>query len=147
MDDATLHRIEAVDLARGVLRLLDTLGCAGLTEFSLANGRRADVIGLDERGQVSIVEIKSSWTDFITDSKWPEYREYCDAFYFAVAESFPRERLPEDVGLIVADRFDGAVLRPPPLHPMAPSRRRALTLRLARVAMGRWSLGAEVSGP
>jgi hypothetical protein len=133
-----VQRIEAVDIARGVLRLFDELGYAGITEFPLANGRRADVIGLDDRGQVMIVEIKSSWTDYITDGKWPEYREYCDTFHFAVAESFPRERLPGDVGLIVADRFGGAVLRPSAVVALAPSRRRALTLRLARFALMRW---------
>jgi hypothetical protein len=133
-----VQRIEAIDIARGVLRLFDELGYAGITEFPLANGRRADVVGLDDRGQVAIVEIKSSWTDYITDSKWTEYREYCDTFYFAVAESFPRERLPEDVGMIVADRFGGAVLRPSGVIALAPSRRRALTLRLARFALARW---------
>ena len=139
MDQATLPRADAAtDIARGVLRLFDELGYAGITEFSLANGRRADVIGLDDRSQVAIVEIKSCWTDFATDSKWWEYRDYCDAFYFAVAESFPRERLPEDVGLIVADRYGGAVLRPAPVNPLASARRRALVLRLARVALTRW---------
>jgi hypothetical protein len=141
MGEATLQRIEAVDIARGVLRLFDELGLAGITEFSLANGRRADVIGVDDKGQVTIVEIKSYWTDYMTDGKWPEYREFCDAFYFAVAESFPRDRLPDDVGLIVADRFGGAVLRPSSLVALPPSRRRALTLRLARVALLRWRSG------
>src|SRR5262249_99810 len=105
--------------------------------FSLANGRRADVIAVDDKGQVTIVEIKSCWQDYAVDAKWPEYREFCDAFYFAVADAFPRERLPADVGLIVADRFGGAVLRPAPVAALAPARRRALVLRLARVAMAR----------
>lgn len=130
----------ATDIARGVLRLFDELGYAGITEFSLANGRRADVIGLDERSRLAIVEIKSCWADFATDGKWWEYRDYCDAFYFAVAESFPRERLPDDVGLIVADRYGGAVLRPAPVSALAAARRRALVLRLARVALVRWRM-------
>lgn len=141
MEPAVIQRIDAAtDIARGVLRLFDELGYAGITEFSLASGRRADVIGLDDRSQVAIVEIKSCWTDFITDAKWWDYREYCDAFYFAVADSFPREKLPEDVGLIVADRYGGAVLRPSPVTPLASARRRALVLRLARVALTRWRL-------
>ena len=147
MDPATVQtqvqRIEAADIARGVLRLLDELGSAGITEFSLANGRRADVIALDDKGQVTIVEIKSSWVDYATDGKWPEYREFCDAFYFAVAESFPHERIPQEAGLIIADRFGGAVLRPSPLIALPAARRRALTLRLARVAMVRWRAAGE----
>jgi hypothetical protein len=147
MDQATLLRTGAAsDIARGVLRLFDELGYAGITEFSLANGRRADVIGLDDRSQVAIVEIKSCWTDFATDSKWWEYRDYCDAFYFAVADSFPREKLPEDVGLIVADRYGGAVLRPAPVSALASARRRALVLRLARVALTRWRLNEPEQG-
>ena len=138
--------VAAPELARGVLRLLDGLGYYGITEFSLSNGRRADVIALDDRGQVAIVEIKSCWQDYASDGKWPEYRAFCDRFYFAVGASFPRERLPEDAGLIVADRFGGAVLRPSAVLALPAARRRALTLRLARVALTRWRLGTEAAG-
>ena len=133
----------APELARGVLRLLDGLGYNGITEFSLTNGRRADVIGVDDKGGIAIVEIKSCWQDYQSDGKWREYREFCDSFYFAVADCFPRERLPEEVGLIVADRFGGAVLRPSAVMALAPARRRAVVLRLARVAMARLHPGGE----
>src|SRR5690242_13942845 len=124
-------------LARGVGRALAQRGYASLTEVSLANGRRADVMGLGRAGELVIVEVKSSLQDFRSDAKWPEYREFCDRFYFAVAEDFPRDAIPEDCGLIVADGFGGAVLREAPLLTMAAARRKAVTLRFALVSSER----------
>ena len=118
-------------LARGVGRALAQRGYATLTEVSLANGRRADVMGLGRAGELVIVEVKSSLQDFRSDAKWPEYREFCDRFYFAVAEDFPRDAIPGDCGLIVADGFGGAVLRESPLLALAAARRKAVTLRFA----------------
>jgi hypothetical protein len=118
-------------LARGIGRALAQRGYASLTEVSLANGRRADVMGLGRGGELVIVEVKSSLQDFRSDVKWPEYREFCDRFYFAVPENFPREAIPEDCGLIVADGFGGAVLREAPVLALPAARRKAVTLRFA----------------
>ena len=127
----------AAELARGVARMLAERGISTLTEMSLRSGRRVDVMGLGRDGRVTVVEIKSSIADFRADRKWPEYLDYCDFFYFAVPEDFPTEILPAEPGLIVADRFDGVVLRPAPEQPMHASRRRNVTLRFARAAADR----------
>ena len=124
-------------LARGITRLFEDLGCAAIAEFSLANGRRVDVIALDGQGLTSIVEIKSSVQDFRSDGKWQEYLEFCDRFYFAVAPEFPQALLPAEVGLIVADDWHGTVLRESPAFAMNASRRRAQTLRIALTAAQR----------
>ena len=121
-------------LARGVTRLLADHGLSSLLEVPLANGRRADIMGLTASGEIWIVETKSCLEDFAVDSKWPEYREYCDRFYFAVTEDFPRELIPENVGLIVADGFGGAILRECAAQPLAGARRKAVTLVFARLA-------------
>jgi len=113
---------------------LTALGYAPLAEVTLPNGRRADLMALGRKGEFFIVEVKSSLEDFRTDQKWGEYLPYCDAFAFAVAPEFPREVLPEEPGLIVADGFGGAVLREPPMAPLAGSRRKALTIAFARLA-------------
>jgi hypothetical protein len=135
LDAATLAEIRTAErLCRGVCRLFEDLGYAALPEFSLANGRRVDVIALDGAGGTSIVEIKSSVTDFRTDRKWHEYLEFCDRFYFAVAPEFPQALLPEDVGLIVADNWSGTVIRESPVFALNGSRRKAQTLRVALTA-------------
>src|SRR5262249_35087277 len=97
----------AAAVQRGVGRLLRTYGFAVVTERALANGRRADVVGLSRDGEVWIVEIKSSVEDFRVDRKWPEYREACDRLYFATHADVPRSIFPEDAGLILADSFGG----------------------------------------
>ena len=121
-------------VTRGAGRLLAALGYAPLAEVTLPNGRRADLMALGPKGDIFIVEVKSSVEDFRCDQKWGDYLPYCDAFAFAVAPEFPREVLPEEPGLIVADGFGGALLRDPPATPLAGARRKALTLAFARLA-------------
>ena len=121
-------------VTRGAARLLAALGYAPLTEVTLPNGRRADLMALGRKGKIFIVEVKSSVEDFRTDGKWGEYRPYCDAFAFAVAPEFPRDILPGEPGLIVADGFGGAILREAPVTPLAGARRKALTVAFARLA-------------
>ncbi|MDB5467942.1 MAG: hypothetical protein JWQ46_2704 [Phenylobacterium sp.] len=121
-------------VTRGAGRLLAALGYAPLTEVTLPNGRRADLMALGPKGQIFIVEVKSGVEDFRTDQKWHEYQPYCDAFAFAVAPEFPREILPQEPGMIVADGFGGAVLREAPVNALAGARRKALTLAFARLA-------------
>ncbi len=121
-------------VTRGVARLLMAMGHAPLLEVGLPNGRRADLMAITPRGRLVICEVKSSLEDYRTDRKWGEYLPFCDAFYFAVAPEFPRHILPEGPGLIIADGFDGAVLIEAPETPLAPARRKALTLSFARLA-------------
>ena len=128
-------------VTRGAARLLAALGYAPLLEVCLPNGRRADIMALGPRGQIAVVEVKSGVEDFRTDRKWRDYLAYCDAFFFAVAPEFPREILPEEPGLIVADAFDGAVLREAPQTPLGGSRRKALTVAFGRLAATR-TMGA-----
>ncbi|MQX35430.1 MmcB family DNA repair protein [Roseospira navarrensis] len=121
-------------VTRGVCRHLANTGHAVLTEFKLPNRRRADVVALDADGRVIVIEVKSALADYRADGKWREYLPYCDAFAFAVAETFPLDVLPEDCGLLVADPFGAEVVRWQTLAPLHPSRRRAMTLRFARLA-------------
>ncbi|SUS05753.1 conserved hypothetical protein [Candidatus Defluviicoccus seviourii] len=122
---------------RGATKLLIELGYRVLREFPLANGRRADVIGINDRAAFVIAEVKSSLADFRSDGKWPAYVGYCDHFYFAVGPGFPVDVLPAEVGIIVADGYAGTVLRPAPLRALAAARRKALLVRFARTASSR----------
>ena len=121
-------------VTRGAARLLVELGLAPLAEVTLPNGRRADLMAIGPKGQIVIVEVKSSVEDYRVDQKWGEYAPFCDAFYFAVAPEFPTHVLPPEPGLIVADAFDGAVVREPPTALLAGARRKALTIAFARLA-------------
>ncbi len=124
----------AGDLARGVIRAFGDMGQSCILELPLGNGRRVDVMALDRGGRLTIVEIKSSLADYRADNKWLEYLPYCDAFYFAVGADFDRSVLPSGVGVMVADRYDAAIVTPSPGFAVAPARRKALTLRFARAA-------------
>ena len=128
-------------VTRGAARLLVDLGYAPLAEVTLPNGRRADLMALSRKGQILIVEVKSGLEDFRVDRKWHEYMPYCDAFAFAVAPEFPRDILPDEPGLVVCDGFGGAVLREAPSVPLAPARRKALTIAFGRLAALRASGG------
>ena len=127
----------AADVSRGVARLLLQEGYNPIIEFSLPNGRRLDVAAIGADGAILGVEIKVSTADLSADLKWPEYLPFCDLFYFAVPPEFPQTLLPAHIGLIVADRFGGAILRASQRNTLHASRRRALTLRFARIAAER----------
>jgi len=132
------RRAVTADVGRGVARLLLAHRIVSVGELTLPDGHRADIVGLSGDGTITIVEIKSSVADFRTDQKWPAYLEYCDALYFAVDANFPAEILPAEAGLILADRFGGAFVRPAPDKPrLVAARRKVMTLRFAEVAAGR----------
>lgn len=141
MDDASpLSRPDTTALlARGVTRMLVEHGLASVLEVPLANGRRADLMALKAGGEIWIVETKSCIEDFAVDAKWPDYLDYCDRFFFAVTDAFPHQLIPDEVGLIVADGFGGAILRESPLRALAGARRKAVTLNFARLAALRLS--------
>lgn len=118
-------------------------GAAPLTEVTLADGLRADVMALGRDGAVTIVECKSSVADFRADRKWRGYLAWCDAFLFAAPPDFPAELLPDDAGVLVADAWGAELARPGARTPLAPARRKAVTLRFARAAALRLRAGAD----
>jgi len=124
-------------VTRGAMRLLDDMGFCCLSEFKLTSRRRVDVAGLNKAGRFAVVEVKSSLADLRADAKWPEYLPYADWVYFAVDGAFPRDRLPDDVGLIVADAHGAAVIRSAIEAPINGVRRRAQILRFALAGAGR----------
>ena len=122
----------ALRIARGVRRHLWVRGFASVSELSLRNGRRADIAALGPKGEVWIIEIKSSVADLRADAKWPDYRTHCDRLFFATAPEVPPGIFPEDAGLMVADGFGAEVLRDAPHHPLPGATRKELLLRFAR---------------
>lgn len=134
----------AMDVARGVTRLFCRQELFAICEVPLPNGRRADLMGIDPKGNLTIVEIKVARADLLGDCKWTDYLDYCDHFYWAVpphlASMLDQEcYLPSEAGLIVADRYDAALVRAAAHRPLAPARRKAELLRFARRAARRLS--------
>ncbi len=121
-------------IRRAASRFCRASGWAPLHEVTLPNGRRADILALRRDGDFVCIEVKSGEPDYLSDSKWPEYREYCDILYFAVDADFPLARLPDDVGVIVTAADESALWREAPLNRLAPARRRALLHRFALLA-------------
>ena len=134
----------AARIVRGVQAMLAEAGWVSLAEVSLASGRRADLMALGPKGDIQIIEVKSCLQDFRTDRKWPDYAPWCDSFLFAVDCDFPCDRLPPDAGLIVADAFGGAIVRPcGPMERLVAARRKAITLAFARLGAARLMRAAE----
>ena len=133
----------AAAILRGVQRLLRSHDFESIAEAGLSNGRRADAIAIGPNGDVWIVEIKSSIADFRSDNKWPEYRDYCDRLFFAVAPDFPSGILPADTGLMLADRYGGEIIRDAPETRLSAARRKVVTLAFARVAAARLASAIE----
>ncbi len=128
----------ALMVQRGTMRLMrGQFDLACFAEVPLANGRRADVLGVGPKGEIWIVEIKSSLADFRVDAKWPFYRDYCDRFFFAKPPELDASIFPQSEGLIVADGHGAEILRQAEDDPLAGARRKALMLRLTRLGADR----------
>ncbi|MEL7098661.1 MAG: MmcB family DNA repair protein [Pseudomonadota bacterium] len=124
-------------LARGVSRHLGHLGMACVEELTPVRGLRVDVMALGRKGEVWVVECKSSRADFMSDGKWRGYLDWCDRYFWAVDADFPVELLPEETGLIIADAYDAEILRMAPEDKLAPARRKAVIQTFAACAARR----------
>lgn len=144
--DAASAAARTLAVTRAAARFCALRRWAPVTEVPLPDGRRADILALTAGGDFAMIEVKSCARDFLSDAKWPEYRAWCDRLYFAVDLDFPQDLIPQDVGLVVADDRDAALLRDAPEHRLAPARRRALTQRLAMLAAGRLAALADPGG-
>ena len=144
-DPATLldgeRRSRAV--ARGICRLFARNDIWAIAEMPLRNNRRADLMGVDAKGRIVIVEIKTARSDLLGDGKWPDYLDFCDRFYWGLPPELDRSVLegpdyrPDCCGIIVADGYDAEIVRPAPSHPLNAARRRVEVERLARAALRR----------
>jgi hypothetical protein len=133
-------------IRRAAARLCGRLAWAPLHEVTLPNFRRADILALRPDGGFVCIEVKSGPRDFLVDTKWPDYRDYTDALYFAVDADFPQDLLPAEVGLIVAAGLEAELVRDAPSHPVPPARRRALLQRFAVLAAGRLAAVEDPAG-
>lgn len=121
-------------LARGVSRHLLSHDFVAIEEFVPDRGLRVDVMALGPKGEIWIIECKSSRADFQTDRKWQGYLQWCDRYFWAVDEVFPTELLPDETGLIIADSYDAEIVRIGPENKLPPARRKKLTLKFSRHA-------------
>ena len=136
--DAPGSPLCAADVCRGVTRMLLRHDLLAMAEVPLDGGRRADLMAVDGRGRLVIVEIKVSRVDLLGDAKWPDYLQHCDRYYWAVPAGFDLQpfdlpaMLPARTGVIVADRYDAEIVREAACRPLPAARRKAETLRFAR---------------
>lgn len=149
LQPASTGACSARDVARGIARLFARNDIWCLPEMPLRCGRRADLMGIDARGHIIIVEIKVSRADLLGDAKWTDYLEFCDRFYWGVAPNLDRACLqseaflPDRCGVMVGDGYDAEIVRPAPLLRMAASRRKVEVERLARASLRRMVNAAD----
>ena len=129
--------INALMVRKGVMLMLMEQGFAIVPEMTLKSGRRADLAALSPKGEIWLIEIKSSLEDLRADTKWREYRNFCDQFYFATHAGVAQSHFPTETGFILSDAYGAEIVSPSPEHRLAAAARKALTLRFARLAASR----------
>ena len=141
MDDVTdtqmIDLMPGQLLARGVCRHMASMGFVCLEEFVPAKGLRVDVLALGPKGELWVIECKSSKADFQTDKKWEGYLAWCDRYFWAVDMDFPTDLLPEGTGLLVGDSYDAEIIRMAPEEKLAPARRKVIIQKFAMKAARR----------
>lgn len=146
---ASTEERHALAVARGICRLFARNDIWCMPEMPLRSGRRADLMGIDAKGRIIIVEIKVSRADLLGDGKWPDYLDYCDLFYWGLPPQLDRAPLeteaflPQRCGVIVADGYDAEILRPAASAPLAAARRKVETERLARASLRRMVVSGD----
>ncbi|HUQ13345.1 MAG TPA: MmcB family DNA repair protein [Novosphingobium sp.] len=155
MADSAALLVESIEdrtaraVARGICRLFARNDVWCIAEMPPRSGRRADLMGIDPKGQLIIVEIKVARGDLLGDAKWHDYLDHCDRFYWGVPPALDRACLegegfrPECCGVIVADGYDAEIVRPAPSRPLAAARRKAEIERLARASLRRQLVGLD----
>ncbi len=144
-----VSELRSREVARGIVRLFARNDIWVLPEMPLRNNRRADLMGVDPKGHIIIVEIKTARGDLMGDGKWPDYLDFCDRFFWGLPPELDRACLEEEdfrpdmCGVIVADAYDAEIIRPAPSHPLAASRRKVEVERLARAALRRFAVQAD----
>lgn len=139
----------AADVTRGVTRMLLRHDLVAMAEVPLDGGRRADLMALDSRGGIVIVEIKVSRADLLGDGKWTDYLAHCDRYFWAVPAGFDVSPLdgaaflPERTGIIVADRYDATIIRPAHSNPLSAAARKRSMLGFGRRAARRLILSID----
>jgi hypothetical protein len=118
-------------LARGAARHLRGHDYVSIEEFVPTRGLRVDVIGLGPKGEIWVIECKSSRADFQTDNKWQGYLDWCDRYFWAVDMAFPIDLLPEGTGLIIADAYDAEIIRMAPENKLPAARRKVVIQKFA----------------
>lgn len=124
-------------LARGVMRHLSSHGMVCIDEFVPSRGLRVDVLALGPKGELWVVECKSSRADYQSDHKWQGYLEWCDRFFWAVDDAFPTELLPLETGLMIADSYDAEIVRMAEEDKLKPARRKVMVQKFATHAARR----------
>ena len=151
-DRAIDEGLRSAAVARGISRLFARNDMWVIAEMPLRNNRRADLMGLDAKGRIVIVEIKTARGDLMGDGKWPDYLDFCDRFFWGVPPELDRACLdgedfrPDLCGVIVGDEYDAEIIRPAPSHPLAPARRKVEVERLARAALRRHTMLNDPQG-
>ena len=139
----------AADVVRGVTRMLLRHDLVAMGEVPLDGGRRADLMAIDSRGGIVIVEVKVSRADLLGDGKWTDYLDHCDRYFWAVPAGFDVGPLqggafmPDRTGIIIADRYDATILREAYSTPLSAAARKRSTLGFARRAGRRLILSID----
>ena len=82
------------------MRFFSKKGYQVLSEFSLPNKRRVDIIAINLKKEIIIIEIKSKKKDLNYDKKWKSYLNYCNYFYFACNEKISNVNFSQNIGII-----------------------------------------------
>lgn len=136
-DEASARPDMTRQLTRGLRRYWHARGHANVTELTLSDGHRADIVALSPTGEIDIVEVKSGLADLAADQKWHSYRQFCDRLWFGVAADFPLDRLPADCGILIADGFGADAERPASRATLPTARRKQMLIRIATLAARR----------
>ena len=88
------------EILQKTMRFLSLKGYKVLSEFALPNKKRVDIIALNLKKEIIIVEVKSNKNGVRLDKKWKNYLNYCNYFYFACNDKLKNFNFSKNIGVI-----------------------------------------------
>lgn len=114
---------------------------------------RADVLGLNLKKNVVIVETKSSVADFRSDKKWHKYMALCTQFYFCMdvkTYNKVKNQIPKECGagiMVVGSSLKMMIVQNARVNKLSDTEVLNLSLRLNYRSADRNRYGKLKSGP
>tara|TARA_Y100000590_G_scaffold367596_1_gene427753 strand:- start:300 stop:767 length:468 start_codon:yes stop_codon:yes gene_type:complete len=120
------------------MQFLSLKGYKVLSEFALPNKKRVDIIALNLKKEIIIVEVKSNKTAIKLDKKWKNYLSYCNYFYFACNGNLKNISFSKNIGVIQENSKNVKIIKKSKYRNIPKNRKNNLIFKIALSAASKF---------
>ena len=125
-------------ILKNTMRFLSNNGYQVISEFALPNKKRVDLIALNTKREILIVEVKSNIKDLKNDKKWRKYLKYCNLFYFAFNNYQKIANVKENIGIIKTNNQTTKIIQKSKFNKISAYKKNTIILKFALSAASKF---------